>query len=66
MAYADTRCRRMRQVQFRSSKFPSYGTEEEGANFEAGLWGKWLAEYLQAKLPAKGFPVKFAVAEDWG
>lgn len=51
---------------FRSAKFPSVGTEEEGVNVEAGIFGKRLADYLALHLPSKGFPVRCATAEDWG
>ena len=51
---------------FRSAKFPSLGTEEEGVNVEAGVFGKRLADYLSAHLAAKGFPVRTAIAEDFG
>lgn len=51
---------------FRSAKFPSLGTEEEGVNVEAGIFGKRLADYLSAHLAANGFPVRAAVAEDFG
>ena len=53
-------------VEFTSNKFPSYNTEEEGVNFEAGIYGKRLAEYLQEKLPSKGIEVSCIFPEDWG
>ncbi len=52
------------QVEFRSSKFPSYEGEEEQIN--PGLWGKRLAEYLAQKLAEKGIMTEELVAEDWG
>jgi hypothetical protein len=52
------------QVEFRSSKFPSYEGEEEQIN--SGLWGKRLAEYLVEKLAEKGIETDEIVAEDWG
>lgn len=36
------------QVEFHSSKFPLYESEEEQIN--PGLWGKRLAEYLVQNL----------------
>jgi len=52
------------QVEFRSDKFPAYEGEEEEIN--PGLWGKRLAEYLKAKLPALGFEPEAIIVEDWG
>ena len=40
------------QVEFRSSKFPSYKGEQEQIN--PGLWGKCLPEYFVRKLSEKG------------
>ena len=54
------------QVEFQSSKFPSYGTAEEGVNEEAGVYGKRLAEYLRDQLTAKGIGVRTIFPEDWG
>lgn len=51
---------------FRSTKFPSLGTEAEGVNVDADIFGKRLADYLSEHLAAKGFPVRSAFAEDWG
>jgi hypothetical protein len=51
-------------VEFRSNKFPPYEGEQEQIN--PGLWGKRLAEYLIAKLAAKGIKTEEPVAEDWG
>lgn len=53
-------------VELRSNQFPSYGNESEGVNFEAGIYGKRLAEFLQEKLPQKGIPVSGIFDEDWG
>ena len=50
-------------VEFRSDKFPSYGEEEL---INPGLWGKRLAEYFVAKLPAHGLVAGEPIAEDWG
>jgi hypothetical protein len=52
------------QVEFRSSKFPPYMSEEKQIN--AGLWGKRLAEYLVQKLAERGIVTEEIVAEDWG
>jgi hypothetical protein len=51
--------------EFKSDKFPSYGNESEGVNWEAGIYGKRLAEYLTAKFAEKGVFVD-AIDEDWG
>lgn len=53
-------------VEFTSNKFPSYGTEDEGVNVEAGIYGKRLAEFLQEQLPLKGIEVACVFPEDWG
>lgn len=45
-------------VEFNSDKFPSYDTEEEGVNYEAGVYGKRLAEYLRDKLTTKGIKTR--------
>ena len=52
------------QVEFRSSKFPPYDGEEREIN--PGVWGRRLAEYLAARLSAKGIETKEIVIEDWG
>jgi hypothetical protein len=52
-------------LEFKSDKFPSYGNESEGVNWDAGIYGKRLAEYLTAKLADKGILVD-AIDEDWG
>lgn len=51
-------------VEFRSSKFPPYDGEEGQIN--PGLWGKRLAEYFVANLPAHGLTAGEPIAEDWG
>jgi hypothetical protein len=51
-------------AEFRSSKFPPYEGEEEQIN--PGRWGRRLAEYFVAKLPAQGLDVGEPTAEDWG
>ena len=51
-------------IEFKSEKFPPYEGEEEETN--AGLWGRRLAEYLQAKLPEFGISVLGIGPEDWG
>lgn len=52
-------------VEFTSKLFPPYpGEEEEMVN--PGMWGKRLAEFLRAKLGAKGFETDEPIAEDWG
>jgi hypothetical protein len=50
---------------FKSNKFPSYGNESEGVNWDAGIYGRRLAEYLTENLAATGIVVD-ALAEDWG
>lgn len=51
-------------VEFRSSQFPAYEGEEEEIN--PGVWGKRLAEYFAARLPAHGVSAHPIIAEDWG
>ena len=53
-------------VEFRSDKFPTYGNEEEGVNYESGVYGKRLAEFLKMKLMQKGVVVSSMNDEDWG
>ncbi len=53
-------------VEFRSEIFPSYNDAVEGPNWETGVFGKRLADYLVAKLPAHGIRVRTHFAEDWG
>jgi hypothetical protein len=50
-------------AEFRSSKFPPYGEDEL---INPGLWGKRLAEYFMANLPAHGLVADEPIAEDWG
>lgn len=52
------------QVEFKSDLFPAYPGEEEEIN--PGLWGKRLAEYLQAKLTEFGVETEGIWSEDWG
>lgn len=52
------------QVEFRSSKFPTYDGEEEEIN--PGLWGKRLTEYLARELAAHGIETEEMAIEDWG
>jgi hypothetical protein len=54
------------QVEFRSSKFPSLGTEEEGVNFSVGVYGKAIAQYFYERLPVQGIAVMEPYPEDWG
>jgi hypothetical protein len=51
-------------VEFRSGAFPPYEGEEEEIN--PGRYGKRLADFLAASLPAYGFEVCSVDAEDWG
>ncbi len=51
-------------AEFRSSRFPPYEGEEQQIN--PGLWGRRLADYLAARLPAHGFTAGEPIAEDWG
>ena len=53
-------------VEFRSNKFPSYENDVEGVNWNAGIYGKRLADYLVEKLPQHGIEVARHLAEDWG
>jgi hypothetical protein len=52
-------------LEFKSENFRSYGDESEGVNWDAGIYGRRLAEYLSEKLAERGI---FAdgLAEDWG
>ena len=54
------------RVEFASEKFPSYGNIDEGANYDQGVFGRRLAEYLSEKLPLQGFEVSGMSVEDWG
>lgn len=51
-------------VEFASPEFPAYAGEDEEVN--PGRFGKRLAEWLAATLPAHGFKVMGIGAEDWG
>ena len=50
-------------AEFRSDKFPPYGEDEL---INPGLWGKRLAEYFVARLPAHGLVAGEPIAEEWG
>jgi hypothetical protein len=50
-------------AEFRSSKFPPYAKDEL---INPDLWGKRLAEYFVANLPAHGLVAGEPIAEDWG
>ena len=54
------------QVTFKSDAFPSFNSDIEGPNFEAGVFGKRLADNIAGKLPDFGFEVATSYAEDWG
>jgi hypothetical protein len=52
-------------IHIRSCKFPILpGEKEELVN--DGMYGKSLAEYLQAKLSDRGYDAPFVCCEDWG
>jgi hypothetical protein len=52
-------------IHIRSAKFPILpGEKEELVN--EGMYGKALAEYLQAKLKDRGYDAPFICCEDWG
>ena len=52
-------------IHIRSPKFPILpGEKEELVN--DGMYGKALAEYLQAKLKDRGYDAPFVCCEDWG
>jgi hypothetical protein len=52
-------------IHIRSANFPILpGEKEELVN--EGMYGKALAEYLQAKLTARGYKAPFIACEDWG
>ena len=61
-----TRLLMQTKVKFRSDQFASYVSDVEGPNFENGVFGKRLAEYLSEKLQNHGFEVADCFAEDWG
>ncbi len=51
-------------VEFRSDKFPPYGSEQYEVN--PGRYGKRLAEFLHSGLLRRGFEAEYPAAEDWG
>jgi hypothetical protein len=52
-------------IHIRSFKFPILpGEKEELVN--EGMYGKALAQYLQAKLTDRGYQAPFVCCEDWG
>ncbi len=52
-------------IHVRSAKFPILpGEKEELVN--EGMYGKALAEYLQAELRERGYDAPFVCCEDWG
>lgn len=52
-------------IHIRSAKFPILpGERDELVN--DGMYGKALAEYLQAKLRDRGYVAPFVCCEDWG
>jgi hypothetical protein len=52
-------------IHITSDKFPILpGEEEELVN--DGMYGKALAQYLQAKLSERGYDAPFVCCEDWG
>jgi hypothetical protein len=52
-------------IQIKASKFPVLpGEKEELVN--EGMYGKALAQYLQAKLVDLGYDAPFICCEDWG
>lgn len=52
-------------IHIRSAKFPILpGEKEELVN--VGMYGKSLAQYLQAKLSDRGYDAPFVCCEDWG
>jgi hypothetical protein len=51
-------------VEFRSSAFPAYESEEQQVN--PGRFGKRLADYLVSVLGSAGEFVGEPIAEDWG
>ncbi len=52
-------------LKFKSDKLPSFGDESEGVNWNAGIHGKRLAEYLTLRLAENGI-IADGIAEDWG
>ncbi len=52
-------------IHIKSAKFPVLpGEEEELVN--DGIYGKALAQYLEARLKDRGYDVPFICCEDWG
>jgi hypothetical protein len=52
-------------IHIRSTRFPILpGEEEELVN--EGMYGKALAQYLQARLAVRGYDAPFVCCEDWG
>ena len=51
------------QVTFRSTAFLATPCDTA---YAPHTYGKRLAEYLAARLPQQGFPVRAALGEDWG
>lgn len=54
------------RVTFTSDAFPSYGNQSEGDNWDSGIYGKRLAEFLRDGLTEQGLVVADIFAEDWG
>ncbi len=52
------------QLEFVSDAFPAYPQESDSIN--PGIWGRRLAEFISAGLPAHGFQPGEPIAEDWG
>jgi hypothetical protein len=52
-------------IHVRSPKFPVLPGEKEELINE-GMYGRALAEYLQAKLQERGYEAPFVCCEDWG
>ncbi len=50
-------------AEFASTEFPALPGEEE---LNSGIFGRSLADYVAACLPAHGFKVKGIAPEDWG
>jgi hypothetical protein len=53
-------------LEFKSDQFPSYGDETEGVNWDAGIYGKRLADFLVKELAAKDIHFSSHYPEDWG
>jgi hypothetical protein len=52
-------------IHIKSARFPVLpGEKEELVN--DGMYGKSLAQYLQAKLSGRGYEAPFVCCEDWG